>query len=109
VRTRTDKIGGTDIACNLYGQAVHEADTTKLSERPPTCRRDAGDRLDKYAGLVRTRRPCDLTLFCSADTDFIAACTLTLTRMRTAVVTDCHTRVQLSRARFLVPAVFVAY
>ena len=38
--------GGSDISCNLYGQAVHGADTKKLSERPPTCRRDAGDPLD---------------------------------------------------------------
>ena len=60
-RAHTDKIGvgpggdidGTDIARNLYGQAVHGADRTKLSGRPPTCRRDAGDPLDKYAGLVR--------------------------------------------------------
>jgi hypothetical protein len=59
--TRTDKIGvgpggiigGIDILCNLYGQAVHGADRTKLSGRPSTCRRDAGDPLDKYAGLVR--------------------------------------------------------
>jgi hypothetical protein len=59
-RTRTNKvgvgaggyIGGTDISCNIYGQAVHVADTTKFSGRPPTWR-DAGDRLDKYAGLVR--------------------------------------------------------
>ena len=29
-----------------------EADRTKLSGRPPTCRRDAGDPLDKYTGLV---------------------------------------------------------
>jgi hypothetical protein len=63
-RTRTDKIGVgaggdigvTDISCNLYGQEVHGADRTKLSGRPPTCRRDAGEPLDKYAGLVRTRR-----------------------------------------------------
>jgi len=34
-------------------QAVHGADTTKLSGRPPTCRRDAGDPLDKYADTVR--------------------------------------------------------
>jgi hypothetical protein len=58
--TRTNKIsvgpdsniGGTDISRNLYGQAVHGADRT-LSGRPPTCRRDAGDPLEKYAGLVR--------------------------------------------------------
>ena len=78
-RTRTDKIGfgagddigGTYISGNLYGQAVHVADTTKFSGRPPTCRRDAGDPLDKYAGLVRravrTRLPCDLVLFCSVS------------------------------------------
>ena len=60
-------IGGTDISCNLYGQAVHGADRTKLSGRPPTFRRDAGDPLDKYAGLVRTRLPCDLTFFCSVS------------------------------------------
>jgi hypothetical protein len=52
-RTRTDTIGvgvdigGTDISYNLCGQAVHGADTTKLLGRPPTCRRDAGDPLDK--------------------------------------------------------------
>jgi hypothetical protein len=59
-RARTNKIavgsggdiGGTDISCNLYGQAVRVADTTKFSGRPPTWR-DAGDPLDKYAGLVR--------------------------------------------------------
>jgi len=57
-RTRTDKvgvgpdgeIGGTDISCNLYGQAVRVADRTKFSRRPPTCWRDAGDPLDKYPG-----------------------------------------------------------
>ena len=60
-RTRTDKIGvgpggdisGTDISCNLYGLAVQGAERTKLSGRPPRCRRDAGEPLDKYAGLVR--------------------------------------------------------
>jgi hypothetical protein len=74
-RTRTDKIGvgagddigGTDISCNPYGQAVFVADTTKFSGRPPTCRRDAGNPLDKYAGLARTRLLCNLTLFCSVS------------------------------------------
>ena len=59
--TRTDQIGvcqggemgGTDISCNIYGQEVHGADTTKLSGLPPTCWRDAGDADGKYAGLVR--------------------------------------------------------
>jgi hypothetical protein len=45
VYTNTDKIGvgpggdigGTDISCNLYGQAVHGADRTKLSGRVCTC------------------------------------------------------------------------
>jgi len=46
-------ISGTDISCNLYGLAVHGADRTKVSGRPPTFRHDAGDPLDKYAGLVR--------------------------------------------------------
>ena len=50
-RTRTDKIGvgagadigGTDILCNLYGQAY----------TGPTGQSYEGDPLDKYAGLVR--------------------------------------------------------
>ena len=42
------------ISCNLYGQSVHGADRTKLSGRPPTCRRDAGEPLDKHPGLVST-------------------------------------------------------
>jgi hypothetical protein len=54
------------------------ADRTKLSERPPTCWHDAGDPLDKYAGLLRIRLPCDLTLFCSADSDFVSVCTTDL-------------------------------
>ena len=70
--TRTDKIGvgpvcdicGTDISCNLYGQAVHGADSTQLSGRPPTCRRDAGDPSINTPNLcaeqVRTRLRCDL-------------------------------------------------
>jgi hypothetical protein len=45
VYTHTDKIGvgpggdigGTDISCNLYGHAVHEAGRTKLSGRVPNC------------------------------------------------------------------------
>jgi len=56
-RTSTDKIGvgpcgdisGTDISRNLYVQA----DRTKLSGQPLICRRDAGDPLNKYAGLER--------------------------------------------------------
>jgi len=79
-RTRTDKIGfgagddigGTYISGNLYGQAVHVADTTKFSGRQPTCRRDAGDppsinMPDWCAEQVRTSLPCDLMLFCSVS------------------------------------------
>jgi hypothetical protein len=43
------------------------ADRTKFSGRPETCRRDAG--------LVRTRIPCDRTLFCSV-LEKTAACSI---------------------------------
>jgi hypothetical protein len=36
------------------------ADRTKFSGQQPTCQRDAGNPLDKYAGLVRTHLPHDL-------------------------------------------------
>ena len=59
-RTCTNKIGvgpggdisGTDISCNLYGQAVHGADRPKLSGWPLTCWHDAGDPVNKYTRLV---------------------------------------------------------
>ena len=63
MRTRTDKIGvragsdigGTDISCNIYSQAVHGPDRTLQNYH-----RQVRDPLGKYAGLMRTRLPCDL-------------------------------------------------
>ena len=49
----------------LYGQAIHGADTTKLSGRPPTCRRDAGDPLVKYAGTVRRAGAHSSSMWCT--------------------------------------------
>ena len=82
-RTRADKIGvgssgdmgGTDISCNLYSQAVHRADSTKLPGRPPPCRRDAGDPSRWIRGIGAQRR-CALvfhtilTLFCSVSGEY---------------------------------------
>jgi hypothetical protein len=65
VYTQTDKIGvgpggdigGTDISCNLYGQAVHGADRTKLSGRVRTCSAyHAGVFIEGVAGITPTCR-----------------------------------------------------
>jgi hypothetical protein len=63
-------IGGTDISYNFMARQYKRP--TRQSYR--NSHRHVGDPLDKYDGLVRTRLPCDLTLFYSADSDFVGVC-----------------------------------
>jgi hypothetical protein len=85
-RTRTDKtgvcagddIGSTDISCNFMARQYTRP--TRQSYRND--HRHVGvmratpsiNTPDWCAEQVRTRLPCDLTLFCSADTDFVGMC-----------------------------------
>ena len=86
-RIRTDKIGvvagddigGTDISCHFMARQYtrptrqsYRNDHRHVGVMPAT---PSINTPDWCAEQVRTRLPCDLTLFCSADTDFVGACT----------------------------------
>jgi hypothetical protein len=79
-RTRTDRIGagdyiGGNFMARQYTRPTRQSyrnDHRHVGVVPAT---SSINTPDWCAEQVRTRLSCDLTLFCSADTDFVAACT----------------------------------